>query len=149
MCVCVCVCVCVCACVCACVGGWVGGGVGVWGGVRDVCRHCLMLLLLLFIVALFSALEQTHCAYMSEQLFYISFLNIHRSDVLTALAWLVPHEFRVHHTTMLHVTSLCKATYIIISLYTNVLNVTDNIYFSTQNKSVLTFAEEPSTEFHG
>ena len=47
-------------------------------------------------IALFSALEQTHCArmrfYMSEQLFVARFLNIHRSSVLTALTWLVPHE---------------------------------------------------------
>ena len=44
-------------------------------------------------IALFSAREQTHCArmwfYMSE---YSAFLNIHRSGVLTALAWLVPQE---------------------------------------------------------
>ena len=49
-----------------------------------------------FYIALFSALEQTHCArmwfYMSEYFFYSAFLNIHRSGVLTALAWLVPQE---------------------------------------------------------
>ena len=42
------------------------------------------------------SLEQTHCArmwfYMSDELFIARFLNIHRSGVLTALAWLVPHE---------------------------------------------------------
>ena len=42
------------------------------------------------------SLEQTHCArlwfYMSDKLFYSTFLNIHRSGVLTSLAWLVPHE---------------------------------------------------------
>ena len=47
-------------------------------------------------IALFSALEQAHCArlwfYMSDKLFIARFLNIHRSGVLTALAWLVPHE---------------------------------------------------------
>ena len=30
--------------------------------------------------------------YMSEKLFIARFLNIHQSSVLTALAWLVPHE---------------------------------------------------------
>ena len=29
---------------------------------------------------------------MSDKLFYSAFLNIHQSGVLTALAWLVPHE---------------------------------------------------------
>ena len=47
-------------------------------------------------IALFSTLEQTHCArlwfYMSDKLFIARFLNIHRSGVLTALPWLVPHE---------------------------------------------------------
>ena len=42
------------------------------------------------------SLEQTHCAcmwfYMSDELFIARFLNIHQSGVLTALAWLVPHE---------------------------------------------------------
>ena len=49
-----------------------------------------------FYIALFSALEQTQCArmwfHMSDWLFIARFLNIHRSGVLTALAWLVPHE---------------------------------------------------------
>ena len=43
-----------------------------------------------------SQLEQTHCArlwfYMSDWLSVTRFLNIRRSGVLTALAWLVPHE---------------------------------------------------------
>ena len=51
--------------------------------------------------------------------FYSAFSNIHRSGVLTALAWLVPHEtaavsVRSVYTiiiTMHHVTS-CKATYV-------------------------------------
>ena len=42
------------------------------------------------------SLEQTHCArmlfYMSDWLSIARFLNIHWSGVLTALAWLVPHE---------------------------------------------------------
>ena len=46
--------------------------------------------------AILRSLEQTHCArlwfYMSDKLFIARFLNIHRSGVLTALAWLVPHE---------------------------------------------------------
>ena len=46
--------------------------------------------------AIFRSLEQTHCArlwfYMSAKLFIARFLNIDRSGVLTALAWLVPHE---------------------------------------------------------
>ena len=46
--------------------------------------------------AILRSLEQTHCArmwfYMSDLLFIARFLNIHRSGVLTALAWLVPHE---------------------------------------------------------
>ena len=50
-------------------------------------------------IALFSALLSTHCARMwfcmSDLLFIARFcfvLNIHRSGVLTALAWLVPNE---------------------------------------------------------
>ena len=53
-------------------------------------------------------------AFYSAVLFFV--LNIHRSGVLTALAWLEPHEtvavsgaFCVHHTIMHRVTS-CKAT---------------------------------------
>ena len=51
--------------------------------------------------AILRSLEQTHCArlwfYMSDKLFIarfvvVLFLNIHRSGVLTALTWLVPHE---------------------------------------------------------
>ena len=46
--------------------------------------------------AILRSLEQTHCArlwfYMSYKLFIAHFLNIHQSGVLTALAWLVPHE---------------------------------------------------------
>ena len=46
--------------------------------------------------AILRSLEQTHCArlwfYMSDKLFIARFLNIHRSGVLTALAWMVPHE---------------------------------------------------------
>ena len=44
-----------------------------------------------FDTALFSALEQTHCARMWQGwlAFYSAILNIHRSGVLAALAWLV------------------------------------------------------------
>ena len=46
--------------------------------------------------AILRSLEQTHCARMwfrmSDWLLIARFLNIHRSGVLTALAWLVPHE---------------------------------------------------------
>ena len=48
-----------------------------------------------FYIALFSALKQTYCACMwfYEWLaFHSVFLNIHQSGILTALAWLVPHE---------------------------------------------------------
>ena len=60
----------------------------------------LSALLMIAYIALFSALEQTHCTrmwfYMSDKiarfLFCFCFLNIHQSGVLTALAWLLPHE---------------------------------------------------------
>ena len=46
--------------------------------------------------AILRSLEQTHCTrmlfYMSDWLSIVRFLNIHWSGVLTALAWLVPHE---------------------------------------------------------
>ena len=55
--------------------------------------------------AILRSLEQTHCArmwfYMSDQLYstflflffyFVIFMNIHQSGVLTALAWLEPHE---------------------------------------------------------
>ena len=51
-----------------------------------------------FYIAPFSALGQTHCARMRfySSSFFSSFfcavLNIHRSGILTTLAWLVPHE---------------------------------------------------------
>ena len=71
------VCVCVCVCVC----------------------FCFLCFFVLIDDRLYSAilrsLEQTHCArawfYMSDWLFIARFSNIHRSGVLTALAWLVPH----------------------------------------------------------
>ena len=68
-----------------------------------------------FYIALFSALEQTHCARMwfcrSESLFYSAFVNIHWSGVLAALACCHLGAFCVHHTTMHHDTS-CKTTYV-------------------------------------
>ena len=45
--------------------------------------------------AILRSLEQTHCAACGSTWvasFIARFLNIHRSGVLTALAWLVPHE---------------------------------------------------------
>ena len=65
-----------------------------------VCMMIMMMMMIAFYIALFSALEQTHLhVTLHEWLaFYSSFcvcvcvLNIHRSGVLTALAWLVPHE---------------------------------------------------------
>ena len=57
--------------------------------------------------AILRSLEQTHCArmlfYMSDWLSIARFLNIHRSGVLTALAWLVPHE-----TAAVSAQVLCK-----------------------------------------
>ena len=56
--------------------------------------------------AILCSLEQTHCAriwfYMSDWLFIARFWNIHWSGVLTALAWLVPHE-----TTAVSAQVLC------------------------------------------
>ena len=55
--------------------------------------------------AILRSLEQTHCArmwfYMSDWLFILRFLNIHRSGVPTALAWLVPHETAAVSTQVL------------------------------------------------
>ena len=65
------VCVCVCLCVCVCVGG--GGGVikqtkQMECGERDSCtqkyRFCYIIIIDRFYIALFSALEQTHCTRM-------------------------------------------------------------------------------------
>ena len=63
-------------------------------------------------IALFYALEQTlhsHVILHEWLAFYSSFWNIHRSGVLTALTWLVPHETaavsaRVLCTPHYHVT---------------------------------------------
>ena len=54
----------------------------------------MMMMMIAFYIALFSALKQTHCARMSFYIlaFYSAFLIIHPSGVRTALAWLVPHE---------------------------------------------------------
>ena len=76
-------------------------------------------------IALFSALEQTHCArmwfYISEQLFIARFWI--STEVMYLQRWhgwchmkLLPEwlnlgAFCVHHTTMHHVAS-CKATYV-------------------------------------
>ena len=73
---------------------------------------CVFVVVDRFYIALFSALEQTHCA----RMWFFSFLfYIHRSGVLTALAWLVPRETAAISArsvyTMHHVTS-CKATYV-------------------------------------
>ena len=116
VCLCVCVSVCVgvcgcvwvwvcgCLCVCVCVWVWVWVGVGVGVGVCVcvcvfVCVVVVVVVVLVldcFYIALFSALEQTHCVrmsfYMSEQLFHSAHLSIHRSGVFTAPAWLGPHE---------------------------------------------------------
>ena len=45
-----------------------------------------------FNIAVFSALEHSHVSLHESLVFYSAFLNIHRSGVLTALTWLVPHE---------------------------------------------------------
>ena len=55
---------------------------------------------------------------MSESLFYSAFLNIHHNVVLTALAWLVPHETAavsarsVYTIKTVHNVTSCKAAYV-------------------------------------
>ena len=77
---------------------------------------------LFYFIALFSALEKTHCAWMwfcmNEWLFIARIFFISAGGVLTALAWLGATwncchlgPFCVHHTTMHRVTS-CKATHV-------------------------------------
>ena len=65
---------------------WVRNTLAVFDWLIDDCLYS----------AILRFLEQTHCAhmwfYMSDSLFIARFLNIHRSGVLTVLAWLVPHE---------------------------------------------------------
>ena len=61
----------------------------------ELDHQVIIIIINRFYIALFSALEQTHCARMWStwvNSFYSAFLNIHRSGVLTALAWLVPQE---------------------------------------------------------
>ena len=71
-------------------GGWQAVAAGGWAEREDWLVDWLIDDR--FYIALFSALEQTHCArmwfYMSD--FFFFFLQ--GSGVLTALAWLVPHE---------------------------------------------------------
>ena len=58
----------------------------------------LLIIIDRFFIALFSTLEQTlrsHVILHECIAFYSTFLNIHRSGVLTALAWLVPHETEI------------------------------------------------------
>ena len=63
---------------------------------RVRCSKNVILIDVRLYSAILRSLEQTHCArmwfYMSDWLFIARFLNVHRSGVLTALAWLVPHE---------------------------------------------------------
>ena len=68
-----------------------------------------------FYIALFSALEQTHrarnCFCLSEcPAFYSAFLNIHRSGVLTALAWLVSHETAAVSTRSVYTIQPCTVS---------------------------------------
>ena len=88
--------------------------------------------------AILRSLEQTHCArlwfYMSDKLFIARFLNIHRSGVLTELAWLVPHETAAVSAQVLctpynHVTS-CKATYACLA-------VTCHLHFCQNDRDLL------------
>ena len=80
-------------------------------GAEEACNIALVCMTMM--VTIFSALEQTHCArlwfYSLRSLvilhkwlaFYSAFLNIHRSGVLTALAWLMPHETAAVSTQVL------------------------------------------------
>ena len=88
-----------------------------WSGSNVRYRHSWSLL---YSAILRSRADSLHShAILHEWLvFCCTFLNTHRNGVLTALAWLVPHEtvphlglFCVHHASMHHVTS-CKATYV-------------------------------------
>ena len=103
---------------------------------RSPCFCCLFLIdhyLMIAYIALFSALEQTHCAHMwpssrltalaCDSTWVTSFFIAHfwiSSEVVYLQRWhgwchmkLLPfwRKFCVHHTTMHHVTS-CKATYV-------------------------------------
>ena len=63
-----------------------------------------------FYIALFSALEQTHCARMwfyKWIAFYSAFLSIHWSGVLRAQAWLVPHETATVLVCSVYTIQLC------------------------------------------
>ena len=75
--------------------------------------------------------------------FYSAFLNSHQSGVLTALAWLVPHEtaaisahsvYTIQPWTMHHVTS-CKAT-CIRKVYV-CLAITCHLHFWQNDKGLL------------
>ena len=69
---------------------------------RDIVVYCTVLVselidwLMIIYIALFSALlsrlTALACGSTWVTSFIVRFLNIHRSGVLTALAWLVPHE---------------------------------------------------------
>jgi len=61
---------------------------------ESYCRGCWWSWLLLYSAVLRSRADslRSHVILHEWLAFYSSFLNIHRSGVLTALAWLVPHE---------------------------------------------------------
>ena len=76
---------------------------------------------------------------MSEQLFIARFLNIHRSGVLTALAWLVPHEMlpsrRVLYTPYNHAS--CHFTQSHIHKVYACLAVTCHLHFWQNDRDFL------------
>ena len=116
-------------------------------------------------IALFSALEQTPCVcdFVCVTRFYVYilfvslfevclllFVNIHRSDVLTVLTWLMPHKnccrrgaFCVHHTTMHHVTS-CKLSH--IRKVHACLAVTYHLHFCQNDRSFTCFCSNTGVE---
>ena len=78
------------------------------------------------------------------------FVNIHRSDVLTALTWLVPHEnccrlgaFCVHYTTTHHVTS-CKLSH--IRKVHACLAVTYHLHFCQNDRSFTCYCDNTGVE---
>ena len=86
------------------------------------CQGCCCFWLMIAHIALFSALlsrlTALACGFTWVTSFIVHFFNIHRSGVLTALAWLVPHDTALAVSTQVlckffvHPVTSCNATYV-------------------------------------
>ena len=100
-----------------------------------------------FYIALFSALECSHVILYEWLAFYSAFSIIHRRDVFTALAWLVPHETAAVSARSVYTLQPCTISFHESQVHA-CLAVTCHLHF-WQNDQDLLCATAVARGWHG